>query len=278
MQTLSMNALNPSQMKIKCRGKIFDVYDLPEAIKLGIAPVENWRKAKAKDWICTSDDKVVQVIRTREEHPKGKKKSYYFVRTGYGEYPAHRSKIYSGKQPDYRRETRYSGKELIKNVRPTTLQKAFVDNLYMSKQINKDGMWDAEAVVNAYQAIYSDNNPEQALRRGMGILKKKHIKEYISMNMRDKLIKTGVDDDFVAQNYKDLIVKQDTPHATKLNALNRVSDLLGHMTKETKEESIEGLFALSDGDVKKLASVRRKFAETNYVLEDLRDEETHHKD
>jgi hypothetical protein len=264
-------------MKIKCRGKIFDVYDLPEALKIGIKPVKNWRKAKAGDWICTSDDKVVQVIRTREEHPKGKKKSYYFIRTGYGEYPAHRSKIYSGQQPDYRRDTRYSGKELIKNVRPTTLQKAFVDNLYMSEQINDDGMWDAEAVINAYQAIYSDNNPEQALRRGMGILKKKHIKEYISMNMRDKLIETGVDDDFVAQSYKDLIVKQDTPHATRLNALNRVSDLLGHMTKEKKEESVEGIFALSDGDIKKLASVRQKFAETNYVLEDLGNEKTHHK-
>ena len=139
-------------------------------------------------------------------------------------------------------------------------------------------MWQAEAVISAYQATYSDNNPEQALRRGMGILKKKHIREYISMNMRDKLIETGVDDDFVAESYKELITKSDTPHATKLNALNRVSDLLGHMTKEKKEESVEGLFALSDGDIKKLASVRRKFAETNYVLEDLEDKKTHNKD
>ena len=265
-------------MKVKCRGKIFEVYDLPEAIKLGIRPVKNWRGAKSGQWICTNDDKVIQVLRTREEKPKSAKKAYYFIRTGYGEYPAHRSKIYSGKQPDYRRDTRYSGKELIRNVRPTTLQKSFVDNLYMSKKINKDGMWKAEAVIKAYQLTYSDNNPEQALRRGMGILKKKHIREYISMNMRDKLIETGVDDDFVAKSYKELIIKDDTPHATKLNALNRVSDLLGHLTKEKKEESVEGLFALSDGDIKKLASVRRKFAETNYVLEDFEDKKTHNKD
>ena len=61
-----------------------------------------------------------------------------------------------------------------------------------------------------------------------------------------------------------MIENSETPHATKLNALNRVSDMLGHMVKEKKEEHIEGVFALSDGDVKKLASVRQKIAETTY--------------
>jgi len=257
-------------MKVKCRGKVFDVYDVKDAIEKGIKPIENWRKAVAGDWIRTNDDKVLQVVSTRKENPSNVKKAYLFIKTGYGDYPAHRTKIYSGKQRT-KEDTRYSGKELIRDVRPTTLQKAFVDNLFLSGDINEQGMWGIEAVVSAYQSVYSDNNPEQAIRRGMAILRKKHIKEYISMNMRDKLIEAGLDDNFIAEKYKGMIDGDDVPHATKLNALNRVSDMLGHMAKEKKEESIEGIFALTDGDIKKLASVRQKYAEENYVLQNVRD-------
>jgi hypothetical protein len=81
----------------------------------------------------------------------------------------------------------------------------------------------------------------------------------------------GMDDDWVAEKYRDMI-DGDIPPATKLNALNRVSDMLGHLAKEKKEEQLEGVFALSDGDVKKLASVRKTIAETTYGSKDSRDE------
>jgi hypothetical protein len=257
-------------LKIKCRGKVFEVYELEEALEKGIMPIKNWRQAVSGDWIRTNDDKVVQVISTRKENPSNVVKEYLFIKTGFGDYPAHRTKIYSGIQKSYE-DYRYSGRELIKNVRPTTLQKAFVDNLFLSRDVNAQGMWNVESVVSAYQSVFSDNNPEQALRRGMGILRKKHIKEYISMNMRDKLIESGLDDDFIAEKYKGMIEDGTVPPATKLNALNRVSDMLGHMAKEKKEESIEGVFALTDGDIKKLSTVRQKFAQENYVLENIRD-------
>ncbi len=84
------------------------------------------------------------------------------------------------------------------------------------------------------------------------------------MNMREKLSAIGMDDDYVANKYRDMIENAEIPAATKLNALNRVSDMLGHLTKEKKEEQIEGVFALSDGDIKKLSSVRKTIAETTY--------------
>ena len=136
-------------------------------------------------------------------------------------------------------------------------------------------MWDAESIILAYQTIYKDNNPEQALKRGMGILKRKHIREYIAMNMREKLSALGMDDDYVADKYRQMIEDVEIPAATKLNALNRVSDMLGHLTKEKKEEQIEGVFALSDGDIKKLASVRKTIAETTYGSKDNRNKELH---
>ena len=262
-------------MKVKCRGKEFDVYSLPEALSLDIIPIGSWRKANAGDWIRTADNKVIKVIGRREKkaYPKNKesKKKYLYIRTGYGEHGAHKSKIYASKQPDYYYDKAYHGKDLIRNVRSTTLQKSFVDNLMEFGNVNSFGMWDTESIISSYQSVYSDNNPDQSLRRGLGIIKKQHIREYISMNLRDRLIEKGVDDDWVIDQYK-ILVDGDVPYATKLNALNRISDLLGHNTKERTEENIEGMFALTDGEIKQLASVRKKFATTNYLVEQVKHE------
>jgi|TARA_Y100001937_G_scaffold127634_1_gene200488 hypothetical protein len=251
-------------MKVECRGKKFHVYTEKEAKKLNITPVKNWRTAKKGDWIKTQDGKVIEVIGKREEKPSNTKKSYIFIRTGYGECGVHKKHVYAQEQPNYYRDKYYFGKDLVKNVRPTAKQRTFVDALFLHGKTDKLGMWDAESIILAYQSIYKDNNPEQALRRGMGILKRKHIREYIAMNMREKLSAIGMDDDYVANKYRDMIENAEIPAATKLNALNRVSDMLGHLTKEKKEEQIEGVFALSDGDIKKLSSVRKTIAETTY--------------
>ena len=256
-------------MKVKCRGKIFDVYTLNEALKLNIVPIDDWRKAKKNDWIFTRDEKVIKCLGRRFENPKNVKKQYTFIKTGFGDTGTHKSNIFAYKQPDYDRDKYYFGKDLIKDVRPTAKQRAFVDNLFMNGKMDKNGMWEADSIIFAYQSVYKDNNPEQSLRRGMMVLKRKHIKEYISMNMREKLSNLGMDDDWVANKYRDMI-DGDVPPATKLNALNRVSDMLGHLSKEKKEEQIEGVFALSDGDIKKLASVRKTIAETTYGSENSR--------
>lgn len=38
--------------------------------------------------------------------------------------------------------------------------------------VNAYGMWDTESIISAYQSVYRDNNPDQSLRRGLGIIKK----------------------------------------------------------------------------------------------------------
>tara|TARA_R100001082_G_scaffold110670_1_gene91298 strand:- start:196 stop:1002 length:807 start_codon:yes stop_codon:yes gene_type:complete len=261
-------------MKVTCRGKEFDQYSPKEAKKRGITPVDNWRDAEIGDWILTADKKVIQCTGKKTKKFANTKKPYIFIRTGYGERGCHKKHYYAQKQHDWDLDNRYVG-DLIKDVRPTAKQKTFVDFLFLHGITNKLGMWDTESVVLAYQSVYKDNNPEQALRRGLTILKRKHIREYISMNMREKLSALGMDDDYVADKYRDLI-EGDTPAATKLNALNRVSDMLGHLTKEKKEEQIEGVFALSDGDIKKLSSVRKTIAETTYgAKQDSKDNGVH---
>lgn len=260
-------------MKVECRGKTFDVYTEEKARELGIEPIKDWRQAEVGEWIQTQDGKILQVTGKRKANPSNVKKSYIFIRTGYGECGVHKKHVYAQKQPDYYRDRYYFGKDLIKNVRPTAKQRTFVDALFLNGKTDKMGMWDAESIILAYQTIYRDNNPEQALRRGMGILKRKHIREYIAMNMRDKLGALGLDDDYVANKYREMIEDIEIPAATKLNALNRVSDMLGHLAKEKREEHVEGVFALSDGDIKKLSSVRKSIAETTYGAQNNKDEE-----
>ena len=48
--------------------------------------------------------------------------------------------------------------------------------------------------------------------------------------------------------------------------------MLGHNAKERTEENLEGMFALTDGEIKQLASVRKKFATTNYLVEQVKHE------
>ena len=57
--------------------------------------------------------------------------------------------------------------------------------------------------------------------------------------------------------YKNFIEDIDAPASTRLQALNRVSDILGHVEKkESKTE--QTVFMLSDGDKKLLAQHKRE--------------------
>ena len=78
------------------------------------------------------------------------------------------------------------------------------------------------------------------------------------MNMRDKLIKHGLDDDWIIKQYKKIIAREENPANVKLNAVNRVSDMLGHHSKNREEQTEEQIFALSDGEMKQLSSHRKK--------------------
>jgi len=250
---------------IKCRGKEFKLYDVNECHSAGIIPVLNWRDANKGDWIQTCDDKVLKVTGRNEKNPKTSRKPIVYIRTGYGARATYKKHIYASKQKDWNEEHYYKGRGLIRNVKPTELQKAFADNLTQCGSVNDYGMWTSNSIVEAYQSIYSDNNPTQALQRGMALLKRDYIKKRIIMNMRDKFVESGLDDDWVVEKYRDLAEGLETPAATRLNAVNKVSEMLGHNAKETKEEHIEGFFALSDGQIKQLSGLRRKYIDKEYI-------------
>ncbi len=129
----------------------------------------------------------------------------------------------------------------------------------MNHEVDKNGQFNSEDIISAYMGTFMENNPTQALRRGMNLVKRKYIRERISMNLREKFIEQGMDDEWVVSQYKELIDGTSQSN-TKLNAINRVSDLLGHAVKE-KETSSQSIIMISDGDKKLLAEVRKKLSD-----------------
>ena len=244
-------------MKVTCKGKEFEQYECDEINALGIKTVENWRNAEIGDWIRTQDDKVVEVVGRRHKKLKGKRKQLTLIRTGFGETPTYYAKVYAKRQKDW------SGNDLIykqyvRNVPATVLQKQFADYISKFGELDKNGKFNSASIVDAYTSAFSDNNPKQALRRGVRILRKKYISDRISVNIRETLLEHGMDDNWIASKYRDII--DSSPPNAKLNALNRVSELLGHTRKE-KEEKTQNIIMISDGDKKLLSEARQKLSD-----------------
>lgn len=237
-------------MQIRCRNKIFEIYTVEEAAEKKIAYTTAWRSAKKDDWILTSDKKVLQVIGRTKLNTKTKK-PVYAVRTGFGKTPTYKHNIYAAKCPDYHWDTWLKGK-MTRTVKPTVLQQTFLTYLVENCQPDKKGMWIASDLIQAYMAIYQDNNPTSALKRAMWILRKDTAKEYISMAMKDTLIDKGLDDEYIADKLKGFIEDKAAPHAVRLNALNKASDLLGHNKKIKSEDTTEQIIMLTDADKKEL--------------------------
>ena len=262
-------------MQVSCRGKNFEIYSLDEYMQddwNGPSVVSDWRKADKGDWVITSNDFVMEIVGRRKKKNKSHKKPYYLLKSGFGEHATYKKHIFAEKQANYHRN-QYEGKDLIRNVKTTALQASFADKLCADFTPDKSGNFSSEDIVNCYMSTYMDNNPTQALRRGTNLLKRKYIKERISMNLRDKLIEQGLSDEFVVEKYRELIDGGDTPHNTKLNALNKVSDLLGHSIKE-KETSSQSIIMISEGDKKLLAQVRKELSdkEINQLMSKVKKE------
>lgn len=241
---------------------------------MGLEYIKDWRQAQAGDWFLTTDGKVLECTKRHYRRPYTQSyvkadgttterttKPWWIIVTGYGETPTYKGEIVASKQfsPywDKRRKD-----PLSRDVKPTNMQRAFVDYLFLFGKLDDTGMWSAESIIKCYQSIYSDNNPKMSLDRGLHILKKRRVREYIMNNMKGELEALGLTDEYVAQKYKDFLEGDDTSEAIRFSALNRVSKLRGHDDKEV-EATQESVVLLTDGDRKLLAESRRKFSSEN---------------
>jgi len=251
-------------MLVTCHGRKFEVYEKQDAINKKVDFRADWRNADIGDWILTSDDKVLKV-RDRKVWTGNRVKPLIFIRTGYGDTTITKKHIYAYKTKNYAKDRRKDASyNPVKNTRPTTLQKIFLDYLTkVGEPTNYKGkiLWDSESIITAYKMAYSDNNENQALQRGYSILKKKFAKEYMSKLMREQFDDIGIDDEYVALKYRQFVEDGDVPHSVRLNALNKVSDLRGHNDKQHQEETQTVLMLhKSEDDRKMLAEAKKLFS------------------
>ena len=246
-------------VEVTCRNKVFDVFDVKEAKILGIKYKEDWRNAKKGDWILTSDDKVLQVLSCRQENKSDRKKPVIYIRTGYGEVPTYKQSIHAYKNKAYWEQG--ENYNLVRNVKPTIMQTEFARKLIKHGKFDEVGEFTQESILNAYQSVYNDNNPTMSIIRGRAILKKKSVRKLMTELMKDKFDNIGVDDNYIATNLKKFVENEKITPNVRLNALNRVSTLRGHDDK--KIEQLEGstYIAMSDGDKKLLAEVRKSLSD-----------------
>lgn len=249
-------------MEVKCRNKTFNVYSLEEAEELGINPIKKWREAQVDDWVETCDEKVLQVIGRRTENKKGRK-PVDIIRIGYGEVPCYKKHIYAHQYPDYNYDNMFEY-NLVRDLKPTSLQADFARKLAKHGKLDKQNDFTKESLIDTYQTVYEDNNPNTSLKRARRILTKKSVRRMMSELMKDRLENVGLDDDYIAAEYKEFIDNKKIPPNVRLNALNRVSTLRGHDDK--KVESLEGstMIQLEDGD-KKLLAVARKMLSADEI-------------
>jgi len=257
--------------KVLIRNKKFDVYSREEADAMGLDYVKDWRQVEAGQWFLTTDGRVLECTKRHYRKPYVQKyirsdgtqgesvsKEWHEIVTGYGPTPTYKGEILASKQySPYWDKLRKE--PLIRDVKPTNMQRAFVDYLFMYGELDNSGLWSPESIIKCYQSIYSDNNPKMSLERGLHILRKRRIKEYIMQNMKEELEAIGLSDKYVAQKYKDFLEDEEMSETTRLNALNRISRLRGHDDKEI-EQSQESVVLLTDGDRKLLAESRRQIS------------------
>jgi len=269
-------------MLVRCHGKEFDVYKESEASKLGIKFSKDWRDSKKGDWIVTSGgdkvpSRVVQVVDRKVWKRTGNQKPRIFIRTGYGDTTIAKKHIYAYKTTNYSRDKRkQAGYRPVKNTRPTTCQQIFLDYLAeIGSPTHARGkiLWDSDSIITAYQMAYSDNNENQALQRGYHILNKKFSKEYMSKLMKEQFDEIGLNDEYVADKYKNFLEDGKVPHSVRLSALNRISELRGHNNIERQQETqTVVMLTKSEDDRKMLAEARKIISDkqVNIYMEEAR--------
>jgi hypothetical protein len=246
-------------MKVRCKKREFEVYTPHEAADLGIKYRTDWRNAEVGDWILTDDDKVVQITVRRKliQKYKGKpyKKPTIFISTGYGQIPTSYGKIFARPISQRRRDAPK------KNVRATTKQKDFVEDLAITGEIGPSGTFTLESVINSYRATYEDNNDNQALLRGRGILKRKWVKQFMSNKMNEQFEKLDWNDTKVAEEYIAMYGSDDVPASVKKQILDRISHLKGHDIEEKeKETGAEMDFFITAGEKQLMLPLRKILA------------------
>lgn len=253
----------------------FMVYDEAEAKDAGIEYCKDWRSAQKGDWILTDDGKVIEVLNRSEYLRKTQKKPEVRIRTGYGVTPTYYGKIMAKRYIVSSAHGSY-GEDLKRQVKPSHLQNYFMELL---SRIWKPGkLFTTEEIITAYMAAYCENNPNTALVKGKGIVKR-HWRTFVSKEFSEILDSQKLTKLEVGKLWKLAVKKVKAEGASAkdlISVIKELSTIHGAYDRE-KEEKTEGtaIMIVDPGAAKlmKVLSMFQAYLDSGEITIASKDEE-----
>lgn len=202
---------------VELRKKFPNLIDKEEALKRGIEIREDWRNVEKGDFICTIDGVVLEILKTSEKkHYNGQKPTKH-IHTEIGRFPVTIRCVYAKRIP-LNDDGNLLGSRHLRTV--------FVQEMCESGIIGANGKFTPQSIIENYMTIYSDNNEVNALIRGRKILKLKHVRKYMSINMKEAFETLNWDIDKVAGEYIALYEGKKVSAIVKKQILDKINESL----------------------------------------------------
>lgn len=209
------------------------VFDSDDILPDGLIVQSNWREGNVGEWVKTSDDCIIQVLRRGKMHQaKGKKKIAEYIGTCTGTFAVRPSV----KMDTSRRVNIYSfgGNKkaddiLLDRSKLTKFEALFATLMSM-------GM----SPVNAYLKAFPTNNPHYANVKAGQLIKTERVRTAMKEELKPVLEELNLDETFVLKNIKEVILSSDKDD-TRLKALFKLADIMDLEDKQsTKITQVSG--------------------------------------
>lgn len=174
--------------------KEYKIYNESEAKVLGIL-YSNWREATAGNYIITDDGWVMECYGAKEYWLKGRKKGVKELKFPFGIYWSN-EKVCN--YEDKRGSGKYKRKSWQEYEVKTTRGKRLVRQAVV--QLVTKGKLDYEELGQVYRADQAQ--PSWTVRR---VLKQKEFMEAIEAGLEERLIKKGLNPDYVIDLFKEVV-------------------------------------------------------------------------
>lgn len=197
-------------------GGTYKVYTTPEAARQGITPIEDWRQARAGDWIRTDDGWVAQVLR-RKDYTTAKGVTTGFLNLPFGRVMTTLRRL------DLRRQIRnmnaVSGKPWYQQFMDSMRGQMFC--LYYCLMVINTGKVNYTHLGNI---IGGGKNPHI---RAKIYMKNDFIGEHITMTMTKMLTDKGITHEKILDDLEDLRKKatKDGNYKYALEVLDRFAEM-----------------------------------------------------
>jgi len=230
----------------------------------GIIPIKDWKEGKETDWVYSDDNRIVQLLKVKEDlkHPNDRPNythSKGYVRTIVGTFLRNDKTEMDTNFEEH--PNRYTFSKKIKNTNsrvrerknPTNKEKLFATTVAVGTD-----------AVKAYMDAFQETDKDKARKKAVVLLKQRRVMEEIEKSVDDIAKKLGIDHDYILRSLKHLADFSDDQNIA-LQSLKELGKAVGTLNSGTKrvETGVIGMFQGFSPD--ELKGARRELNEKNEV-------------